>query len=49
MKIKKNDKVITKQSIGVSSINTKSNVSEVHFEVWREKERLNPLNWIAKR
>lgn len=47
--VKKNDKVITKQAIGVSSINTKSNVSEVHFEVWREKERLNPLNWIAKR
>lgn len=47
--VKKNDKIKTKQPIGRSSVNVKSNVSEVHFEVWREKERLNPLNWIAKR
>jgi septal ring factor EnvC (AmiA/AmiB activator) len=47
--VKKNDKVKIKQPIGQSSVNTKSNVSEVHFEVWREKERLNPLSWIAKR
>ena len=47
--VKKNDKVKTKQAIGRSSVNVKSNVSEVHFEVWREKERLNPLKWIAKR
>jgi septal ring factor EnvC (AmiA/AmiB activator) len=47
--VKKNDKVKIKQPIGQSSVNSKSNVSEVHFEVWREKERLNPLSWIAKR
>jgi septal ring factor EnvC (AmiA/AmiB activator) len=47
--VKKNDKVKIKQAIGQSSLNTKSNVSEVHFEVWREKERLNPLSWIAKK
>lgn len=45
--VNKNDKVKIKQPIGKSSV--KNNVSEVHFEVWREKERLNPLNWIAKK
>ena len=47
--VKKNDKVKIKQVIGRSSVNPQSAVSQVHFEVWREKERLNPLNWIAKR
>jgi len=47
--VKKNEKVKIKQTIGRSSVNTSSNVSEVHFEVWREKERLNPLNWIARK
>ena len=47
--VKKNEKVKIKQPIGRSSVNTSSNVSEVHFEVWRDKERLNPLNWIAKK
>ncbi len=47
--VKKNDKVKIKQTIGRSSVKQKSAVSEVHFEVWRDKERLNPLKWIARR
>jgi murein hydrolase activator len=47
--VNKNDKVKIKQTIGRSSVNPKSNVSEVHFEVWRDKERLNPLKWIARK
>ena len=47
--VKKNDKVKIKQTIGRSSVNTQSNVSEVHFEVWRDKERLDPLKWIARK
>lgn len=46
--VKKNDKLKIRQTIGRAAVNPKSNVSEVHFEVWKEKERMNPLSWIAK-
>lgn len=43
--VKKDESVVARQAIGVAS--QKGNISQVHFEVWRDKERLNPARWIA--
>ena len=45
--VKKDDTVKIKQSIGVAS--RKGTASMVHFEVWRDKKRLNPARWITRR
>ncbi len=45
--VSKDDRVVTRQAIGVAS--QKGNISQVHFEVWRDKERLNPAKWIARK
>jgi len=44
--VKKDESVVARQAIGVAS--QKGNISQVHFEVWRDKERLNPARWIAR-
>lgn len=44
--VKKGDQIKAKQSIGTAS--QKGNISQVHFEVWRGKERLNPARWITR-
>ena len=41
--VEQGDIVKTLQSIG--SVNN-SNTSELHFEIWRQKVRLNPLDWL---
>ena len=41
--VERGDLVKTLQSIG--SVN-KTNSSELHFEIWRQKVRLNPLDWL---
>ena len=46
--VKKGDKVDDKQALGKLSVNSKSNVSELHFEIWREKTRLNPADWVRR-
>lgn len=38
------DKLNAQQTIGQISANS----GDLHFEVWRQKERLNPERWIAK-
>ena len=42
--VKRGDAVNARQTIGRLS-NTDS---EVHFEIWREKQRLNPVEWVGK-
>lgn len=44
--VKKGDQVGTMENIGTVAIDRKTNVSEVHFEVWRDKARLNPEDWV---
>ena len=44
--VSKGQAIALKQTIGKVSINYTSNVSELHFEVWKEKERLNPAGWL---
>jgi len=46
VQIEKGDQVGTKAVIGQLHINEKTNTSEVHFEVWKNKTRMNPVRWI---
>ncbi len=46
--VNKGEWVKTNQSIGRLSIDEKSNTSEVHFEVWNGKKRMNPVRWIRR-
>lgn len=46
--VAKGDRVTSRQTIGKVSTDRKSNVSEVHFEIWQEKTRLNPQDWVAR-
>ena len=47
--VAKGQQISAKQALGQLAVDPKSNKSEVHFEIWRDKKRLNPVNWIAKR
>ncbi len=40
--------VAAKQSIGRIRIDPQTEISEVHFEVWHGKERLDPTGWVKK-
>ena len=44
--VKKGEQIKTMQSLGTVAVDRKSKVSEVHFEVWRDKVRLNPEDWV---
>ena len=46
--IQKGQTVSPRQTIGRAAINTVTNESEVHFEIWLERTQLNPSVWIAK-
>lgn len=42
--VKRGDQLRARQKIGRLG----SQNSEVHFEIWKEKERLNPVKWVSK-
>lgn len=44
----KGQEVKAKQTIGQVSTNNITGTSELHFEVWQQKERMNPSLWIKK-
>lgn len=44
----KGDQVRARQVIGRVSTNTVTGSSELHFELWNQKERMNPEGWIRK-
>jgi septal ring factor EnvC (AmiA/AmiB activator) len=48
LSVKKGDKVAIRQNIGKVSTDSKTNTSEVHFEIWKEKTRLNPQEWVGR-
>jgi septal ring factor EnvC (AmiA/AmiB activator) len=43
--VKRGDKVNARQAIGKLS----GSKNEVHFEIWQEKKRLNPIHWVVKK
>jgi septal ring factor EnvC (AmiA/AmiB activator) len=46
--VKENDKVSTKQQIGVAHTKEETNVTEIHLEVWQSTTKLNPALWIYR-
>lgn len=46
--LQKGQYIKAKQGIGRVSGNPITGASELHFELWKEKERMNPAPWIKK-
>ena len=46
--VNKGQKLKTGEAIGVTSVNDEG-VSEVHFELWRDKVKQNPESWLKAR
>ncbi|MBC7777600.1 MAG: peptidoglycan DD-metalloendopeptidase family protein [Phycisphaerae bacterium] len=46
--LSKGEELKARQSIGQVSTNNITGTSELHFELWQQKERLNPATWIKK-
>ncbi len=47
--VKKGDSVGKQQKLGQVATDSRSGKAEVHFEVWRDKQRLNPTKWVRRR
>ena len=47
--VKRGQTVKAQEMIGKVRTDPKTNAAEVHFEVWKEKNRMNPLEWLAAR
>jgi len=43
------DKIKTNQVIGSSFCENSSNISTIHFEIWHELNKLNPLDWLRNK
>lgn len=48
LKVKKGDRVTTKQVIGEVITNRSSGESQLHFQVWKNGKPENPANWVYK-
>lgn len=48
VRVKGGDKVLTKEILGDAFTDQEHQVSMVHFEVWHEKNCLNPEDWLSK-
>ncbi|MBK8489586.1 MAG: peptidoglycan DD-metalloendopeptidase family protein [Saprospirales bacterium] len=47
--VKRGQTIKAQETIGKVRTDPKTNAAEVHFEVWKEKNRMNPLDWLATR
>ena len=47
--VKTEDKVITKQPIGIVQTNDEEGKTEIHLEIWRGSNKMDPEAWIANR
>ena len=45
--LKAGDKVITRQPLGIVQTNEEDDKTELHLEVWRGSNKMDPENWIA--
>lgn len=48
VRVKSGDKVLTKEILGDAFTDQIHKVSMVHFEVWQERNFLNPEDWLSK-
>jgi septal ring factor EnvC (AmiA/AmiB activator) len=46
--VREGDPISSNQRIGVVNTN-KNGTSEVQFQIWKNTQKLNPENWIAKK
>ena len=47
--VKTEDKVIAKQPLGIIQTNDEEGKTEIHLEIWRGSNKMNPEVWIASR
>jgi len=47
VRVKKGDKVTTKQIIGKVFTDPESGFAELHLEIWRGTQKLNPESWLS--
>jgi len=45
--VKVGDKIKTKQAVGVVFFNEKSGIAELHLEIWKNEEKLDPSQWLV--
>lgn len=45
--VSKGDKVVTKQQIGRIYTDKSENKTEMHFELWKAKDLMNPTSWLS--
>ena len=48
VRVKTGDKVLTKEVLGEAFTDNREQVANIHFEVWQERDILNPEEWISK-
>lgn len=48
VRVKTGDKVLTKERLGEAYTDENENIASMHFEVWQERNILNPEEWISK-
>ena len=48
VRVKTGDKVLTKEKLGEAFTDENDNIASFHFEVWQERDILNPEEWISK-
>jgi septal ring factor EnvC (AmiA/AmiB activator) len=48
VRVKSGDKVLTKEKLGEAFTDVNDQVASFHFEVWQERNILNPEEWISK-
>jgi murein DD-endopeptidase MepM/ murein hydrolase activator NlpD len=48
VRVKTGDKVQTKQILGEAFTDDREGIATMHFELWQEREILNPEEWLSK-
>jgi murein hydrolase activator len=48
VRVKTGDKVLTKEKLGEAFTDNSENVAFMHFELWLDRNNLNPEEWISK-
>jgi len=48
VRVKSGDNVLTKEILGDAFTDEENGVSSIHFEVWQERDILNPEEWLSK-
>jgi len=48
VRVKTGDKVLTKERLGEAFTDETESLASIHFEVWQERNILNPEEWISK-